>query len=174
MAASSPAPTVTATLTPSPAVTATPLPAVELIGPEDGAEFPFRSRDQMTLSWSWSVLQADQRFRVKLWDETRGREVHLTPLVVTQTTSLPLPKLHDGTYRWTVLVEQEDCEAPGGWRKVVEAGQERTFVILQPRPTPMPPSPTPTPVTPTPTPTPTPTETPVPPPPPPPPTPEHS
>jgi len=126
--------------------------APALTAPEDGKVFPFQSRGEVTLSWSWGVLQPNQRFRVELWDETRRQEVKLQQPVVMQPSSFRLPDLHDGTYRWTVVVEeQKDCETPEKWSTVVKAGEWR-FVVLPPptfTPTPVPtPTETPTPLPP--------------------------
>ncbi len=153
-ATTTPAPTSSPTVTETPtlAATAAPLPTPALTAPEDGKVFPFQSRGEVTLSWSWGVLQPNQRFRVELWDETRRQEVKLQQPVVMQPSSFRLPDLHDGTYRWTVVVEeQKDCETPEKWSTVVKAGEWR-FVVLPPptfTPTPVPtPTETPTPLPP--------------------------
>ena len=128
------------TVTPTPAATNTLLPTPELIEPTDGFKFPFRDRGKVILSWRWVALQPNQRFRVKLWDETRRQKVRLPQQGVTRASSLTLPDLRPATYRWTVLVERE---VEGEWEMVARAG-EWTFVV-QRRPTPtLPPTPTPT------------------------------
>jgi serine/threonine protein kinase len=139
-----PTPTPTPTNTPTP--TPTPMPAPTLLEPEDGAAYYLYPSREIVLTWKGPELRRGQRFRIVIMDEG-GHEV-LPPeegVVEEMEFHFVLGELgiEVGTYRWTVIVEEE---ADGEWRQVSRKGDWWTLrFIPPPTSTPVPPTSTPTP-----------------------------
>jgi serine/threonine protein phosphatase PrpC len=144
-----PSPSPPPTETPSPAPTPTPIEGPRQLEP-DGATFAYG--EQVVLSWDFH-LQQGQRFRVQLWKITDDgeEEVDLDNEGRTEGFSFQLQnsQLEAGSsYRWSVVVEQEEVGEPGEWKLVAGAEKPPTFHIGPPS-TPRPePTGTPIPVVP--------------------------